>query len=61
MSLFQMMDQKQYWHCLLRKKFSQHLAMVTIFSPHTSDFSAELQLELGEPFHFQECREQELT
>lgn len=31
-SLFQMMDQKQYWHFLL-KKFSQHLGVVTIFLP----------------------------
>lgn len=32
MSLFQMMDQKQYWHFLL-KKFSQHLGVVAIFLP----------------------------
>lgn len=32
MSLFQMMDQKQYWHFLL-KKFSQYLSVVTIFLP----------------------------
>lgn len=32
MSLFQTMDQKQYWHFLL-KKFSQHLSVVTIFLP----------------------------
>lgn len=32
MSLFQTMDQKQYWHSLL-KKFSQYLSVVTIFLP----------------------------
>lgn len=32
MSLFQMMDQKQHWHFLL-KKFSWYLSMVTIFLP----------------------------
>jgi len=32
MGSFQMMDQKQHWHFLL-KKFSQHFGVVTTFLP----------------------------